>query len=161
MVNLAESYPEEELPRELLVEKGAGALSDPQLLAIILRTGTRDQNVVELARSLIRHFGSLHDVRSATLEELREVRGIGYVKAVDIQATLELGMRLHKALQPKIGRVRSSADLAYSLMGELRGQHQEHLLCLYLNTKNEIIKKETLFIGSLNQSINKSKYEKN
>lgn len=153
MVNLVESLLEEERPRELLVRNGAATLNDVQLLAIILRTGSRGQNVIDLARSLLTHFGGLHEVRNASLEELRQVHGVGYVKAVDIQATLELGKRLNMAKQPKDGRVRSSADLAYSLMEELRGKHQEHLLCLYLNTKNEIIKKETLFIGSLNQSI--------
>lgn len=153
MATLAETYPQQSMPRERLLEVGAEACSDAELLAILLRTGTKDINVVDLAHQLTMKFGNLYELKSATIDELCQSSGIGLAKAVQMKAALELGARMHRSLQPKLGRIRSSADLAYSLMDELRDKPQEHLLCIYLNTKNEIIHKKILFIGSLNQSV--------
>lgn len=153
MATLAETYPEQAMPRERLLQVGAEGCSDAELLAILLRTGTKEVNVVELATKITKEFGNLYELKTATIDELCRTSGIGTAKAIQVKAALELGARMHRALQPKIGRVRSSADLAYSLMDELRDKPQEHLLCIYLNTKNEIIHKQVLFIGSLNQSV--------
>ena len=161
MATLAETYPEQAMPRERLLQVGAEGCSDAELLAILLRTGTKEVNVVELATKITKEFGNLYELKTATIDELCRTSGIGTAKAIQVKAALELGARMHRALQPKIGRVRSSADLAYSLMDELRDKPQEHLLCIYLNTKNEIIHKQVLFIGSLNQSVAISMYEKN
>lgn len=154
------ALPDSSLPRERLVEFGSEALSDQELLAILLRTGSQAENVMELAARVLREYPDLYALKSASIEEFTKIRGIGQVKAIELKAMTELGYRVYKARQPKIGRVRSSVDLAFQLMEELKDYQQEHLLCLYLNTKNEIIHKKTLFVGSLNQSINKLKCEK-
>lgn len=140
-------------PRERLIHYGEGALSDQELLAIILRTGFKEKNVMHLSLQFLNHFGSLYELKVASLEELQEIKGVGLVKAVEIKAVIELGMRLAKANQVKLGRVTSSMEIGQMMIEELKDLRQEHLMALYLNTKNEMIKKETLFIGSLNQSI--------
>ncbi|MHC5268250.1 RadC family protein [Enterococcus sp. LJL98] len=150
---LMRTIPKSSLPRERLLEYGEQALSNQELLAILLRTGSAPYNVMELSGLLLAAFPSLYDLKAASLNELQEVRGIGAIKAIELKAMMEFGRRIHQSLQPKYGSVRTSMDLAYQLMEELKDYQQEHLLCLYLNTKNEIIHRQTLFIGSLNQSI--------
>lgn len=153
MSRLSESIPATSRPRERLLTQGAQALSDQELLAILLRTGTGQLHVMDLAALILHRYPSLYELKFATKEELLTFPGVGEVKALEILTVIELGSRIQKAFQPKLGAIRSSVELAGQLMEELKDYQQEHLLCLYLNTKNEIIKKETLFIGSLNQSI--------
>lgn len=153
MGNGFQRIPQSSQPRERLLEYGPQALSDQELLAILLRTGTAQMNVMELAGRVLSVFPSLFDLKLASRDELQQISGVGQVKALELLAMIELGGRIQKALQPKIGKVRTSVDLAFTLMEDMKDYQQEHLVCLYLNTKNEIVKKETLFIGSLNQSV--------
>lgn len=153
MPRLTERLPATSRPRERLLQYGVKALSDQELLAILLRTGSDKLHVMELAGKILHHYPNLFELKFATKEELMTFPGIGQVKAIELLTAIELGSRIQQALQPKLGVVRSSVELAGRLMEELKDYQQEHLLCLYLNTKNEIIKKETLFIGSLNQSV--------
>lgn len=150
---LLRELPSDSLPRERLMIFGEKALSDQELLAIILRTGHHQVNVMEMSANLLNHFTSLFELKQATLEELMTVKGIGKVKAIELKATLEFGVRVQQAMQPKIGRITSSYDIAQQLIAEQRDLQQEHLVALYLNTKNEIIQRKLLFVGSLNQSI--------
>lgn len=145
--------PKSSLPRERLLEYGAPALSDQELLAIMLRTGSKPYHVLDVAGHILSEFPSLYDLKSASLDELMQIRGVGRIKAVELQAAMELGFRINKALQPKLGKIQTSFDLAHQLIAELKDHQQEHFICLYLNTKNEIIHKRTLFKGSLNQSV--------
>lgn len=142
-----------------LTSKGANvalrreALSDQELLAILLRTGQHPYNVLELAGNLLKTFGGLALLRQATLSELEKIRGIGQVKALEIKALIELGKRIqtqHVAVQPTI---HASYELAHQLIIELKDHKQEHLICIYLDTKNQVLLKKTLFIGSLDQTI--------
>ncbi|WEG73924.1 RadC family protein [Vagococcus intermedius] len=140
-------------PRERLVSSGTAALSVQELLAIVLRSGTKEDSVMQLAKKLLGCFDSLYDFKLASLEELQQTKGIGLVKAVELQAVLELGRRLAKENQQKYGEVISSRSVGLLLIEELKDLRQEHLVALYLNNKNEIIKQETLFIGGLNQAV--------
>ena len=106
--NLISEMPVANRPRERLIHYGEGALSDQELLAIILRTGFKEKNVMHLSLQFLNHFGSLYELKVASLEELQEIKGVGLVKAVEIKAVIELGMRLAKANQVKLGRVTSS-----------------------------------------------------
>lgn len=151
--NLISEVPEANRPRERLIHYGEGALSDQELLAIVLRTGSKEKNVMHLSLQILNHFGSLYDLKMASCEELQEIKGVGPIKAVEIKAVVEFGMRLAKANQLKLGKVTSSMEIGQTMIDELKDLRQEHLMALYLNTKNEMIKKETLFIGSLNQSV--------
>lgn len=150
---LLREVPSCSLPRERLQQFGEGALSDQELLAIVLRTGRYQVNVMELAGQLLNHFTSLYELKQATIEELMVIKGIGMTKAIELKAVLELGLRTQRAMLPKLGRINNSYDIAQHLIQELRDSQQEHLICVYLNTKNEIIQKKTLFTGSLNQSV--------
>lgn len=140
-------------PRERLKEKGAKVLSEQELLAIILRTGYKGATAGELAAEILHYFGDLYQFKRAELQELTKISGIGEAKAAELLAAIELGQRIGKASCPKIGHVSSSYELGCMLAEEMKDYEQEHLLCIYLNTKNQILQKKTIFIGSLNQSI--------
>lgn len=140
-------------PRERLLQSGSQTLSDHELLAIILRTGTKKQHVLEISLELLEHFGDLQQLRNVTFEELIQLPGIGPTKATELLAVIEFSKRLYRAVQVKEGTVESSQWVGNFLMEEMRDFHQENVIALYLNSKNEIIKKETLFIGSLNTSV--------
>lgn len=147
------TVPQSSRPRERLLEFGEKALSDQELLAILLRTGSKPYNVLELAGLILAAFPNLYELKSASLYELQQIRGVGQIRAIELKAMMELGSRIHQIRQPKYGKVQSSYGLAQQLIDEFKDYHQEHLVCLYLNTKNEITHRKTLFIGSLNQSI--------
>ncbi|MGL4696861.1 RadC family protein [Enterococcus larvae] len=145
--------PEDCLPRERLELFGEKALSNQELLAILLRTGSREENVMRLASTVLNHFQHLYELKNASLHELMSLNGIGKVKAIELRAAIEFGYRMQQSSQVKLGRISSSHQIAQNLIYELRDFQQEHLVCLYLNTKNEVIRQETVFKGSLNQSI--------
>ncbi len=145
--------PEDSRPRERLEDMGPKVLADHELLAIILRTGTRDKNVVSLALEVLRAVDDIYMFRHVSLQELMQIPGIGRIKAIEILAAIEFGSRVAKASQVKEGKVVSSSWVGNYLLKELANLTQEHVVALYLNTKNEIIKKETIFVGSLNSSV--------
>lgn len=146
-------FPKNERPRERLEHIGARALSDQELLAIILRTGYKDQSVIALAQTILDHFEHLYHFKEATIPELMAIKGLGKVKAIELKAILEFGWRVHRASQPKLGKVNSSYGLGNMLVEELKDAYQEELIAIYLNTKNEIIQQKRIFVGSLNQSV--------
>lgn len=140
-------------PRERMEEFGPSALANHELLAILLRTGTRDYNVLQLSMKVFSHFDDLYMFKTASLEELLTIPGIGKAKAIELLASIELGKRMAKTPLHKEGAVTSSQYVGKMLMTELNGLQQELVVALFLNTKNEIIKKETIFKGSLNSSV--------
>lgn len=140
-------------PRERMEDYGPKALADHELLAIILRTGTREKNVVALALDVLKKTENLYNFRHISLQELMEIPGIGRVKAIEILAAIEFGGRVARTSQIKEGTVMSSSWVGNYLLKEMSDLTQENVVALYLNTKNEIIKKETVFVGSLNSSI--------
>lgn len=158
--SFTEAVPKDSLPRERLELVGEKALSNQELLAILLRTGDRQKNVLELSAAILKKFQHLYELKNATLYELMQIRGIGKIKAIELRAAIEFGYRLQQSTQFRSGKISSSYQIAQQLLYELRDFQQEHLICVYLNTKNEIIRQETVFKGSLNQSINNSMYLK-
>ncbi len=97
-----------------------------------------------MAASVLNRFQELYELKQATIDELQEIRGVGQIKAIEIKAMVELGVRIQRSAQPKYGKVNSSMAIAHQLIQELKDCRQEHLLGLYLNTKNEIIQKNDL-----------------
>ena len=89
----------------------------------------------------------------ASLDELMQINGIGRTKAIELKAAMELGVRLSNAAQMKLGKITSSKMAGQWIVQELKDAYQEHLVALYLNTKNEIIKKKMIFIGGLNSAV--------
>ncbi|OQO71212.1 hypothetical protein BH747_04275 [Enterococcus villorum] len=151
--SLLAAVPATSLPRERMLLYGEEALSDQELLAILLRTGQHPHNVLEIAGHLLKTFGGLALLRQATLTELEEIRGIGRVKALEIKALIELGRRIQTEHVAVKSQIHASYELAKELILELKDYKQEHLICIYLDTKNQVLLKKTLFIGSLDQTI--------
>lgn len=140
-------------PRERLLRQGAMSLSNQELLAILLRTGTKEESVLALANRVLSTFERLHHLKHATIEEMIAIKGIGEVKAIQILAAIELGRRLSQKQNDDKFTVRSPQDAAAYLMPDMTSLSQEHFVALFLNVKNQIMHKKTIFIGSLNASI--------
>lgn len=145
--------PEEERPRERLVQLGAEHCSNTELIAILLRTGTSSESVMTLAHRVLSKTGGIRGLTDTTLKELMEIRGIGKAKAVQILAGIELGRRISRAIPEERMTIRSPRDAAEMVMDEMRYLTQEHFVCLFLNTKNQVIDKECIFVGSLDTSV--------
>ncbi|CAH0318860.1 MULTISPECIES: RadC family protein [Peribacillus] len=150
---LIRDYPKEERPRERFLQDGPQSLSNQELLALLLRTGSREESVLQLSGRLINSFKGLRLLKEATVEELTVIKGIGEAKAIQILASVELGRRINNLNDQDRYVIRSPEDGANYCMEEMRFLSQEHFVCLYLNTKNQVLQKTTVFIGSLNASI--------
>ncbi len=144
--------PEQERPREKLASLGAGALSDSELIAILLRTGIPGTNAVDLARQLIQRYGSLADLARAGVPELRKIKGLGLAKAVQLAAAFGLATRLAKE---SIGRTAlDRPQLVYELLGaEMRQLGKESLRVVLLDTKLRLMRIEEISLGSLNECL--------
>lgn len=140
-------------PRERLIKQGPQSLSNQELIAILLRTGTKQESVLSIANRVINYFEKLHELKHATLEEIMSIKGIGQAKAVQLLAAIELGRRLSQKQVDSRFTIRSPKDAASFLMPEMSSLQQEHFVALFLNVKNQVIHKQTIFIGSLNSSI--------
>lgn len=139
-----------EMPREKLLDKGAQSLSDAELVAIFLRTGNRQQNVLELAHSTLRRFGSLKAMFQASLIDFQQISGIGDAKYVQIQACLELSRRyLAEQLAHQTYLHSSNATKEY-LLAELKVETKEVFAVLLLNNQHQVIGFERLFFGTIN-----------
>jgi len=114
-------------PRERLAALGPGALSNAELLAILLRTGIKGMNAVQLAQTLLVEIGGLIGIHRLSLPELQEMKGIGFTKAAQIQAAVELGRRLAIVHEEDKPRIQSPQDAANLLLYEMGALEQEHL----------------------------------
>ena len=150
---LIKDFPQDERPRERFVQNGPESLSNHELIAILLRTGTKDESVLQLANRLLTQFEGLRLLKDASLDEITAIKGIGSAKAIQVLAAVEIGRRISKLTYDDRYIIRSPEDGANYVMHEMRFLSQEHFVCLYLNTKNQVLHKQTIFIGSLNASI--------
>ena len=139
-----------ERPRERLQHSGASALSNAELLAIMLRTGTSRENVLQLSTRLILQYGGLEGLARASFSELCQEHGVGEAKVTQIKAALELGRRLGASSSDARPQISSPADAAALLQTEMSLLEQEHLRTLLLDTKNRVLASPTISIGSLN-----------
>lgn len=141
-------------PRERLLKYGAKSLAEYELLAILIRSsGRKNNSSLDVANMILQKFENLYNLTQATPHELMEIKGIGQAKAVEIIAAIEFGKRTMLTKQQKYGQITSSQIAGQFFMHELQFLTQEHVLVAYLNTKNDIIQKKTIFIGSANKSI--------
>lgn len=143
-------------PYEKCEQLGIEALTDTELLAILLRSGTTNCNVLELAHKLLSPDGnktSLLSLYSMSYEELIKVKGIGKVKAIQILSLLELSKRISKEKYAGILKVTSPKDIASYFMEQMRHSKQECFIVALLDAKNKMIDHKTIFVGSLTSSI--------
>ncbi len=142
-------WPMQERPREKLLEHGAKALSDAELLAIFLRTGVKGKSAVDLARELLVDFGSLRLLLTADQTRFCEPLGLGAAKYAQLQAVLEMARR-HLAEQLEKGNALTSPDLTRNyLSAQLRDLDYEVFACLFLDNQNRVIRYEELFRGTI------------
>lgn len=139
-------------PRERLLREGAQSLTDPELLAILLRTGTATSTALELAAVVLTHFNGLRGLVQASVEELSEIKGVGPAKAAQIKAALELGKRVATNAPEQRVVIKTPEDAAGLVMEEMRHLDREHFRALLLNAKNQVIGQEVISIGTLNSS---------
>ncbi len=146
--------PKSERPRERVLRYGVEALSNAELIAIILRTGSKDKNALELANVLLKHFdNNLKRLFSADISELRKIKGIGIAKAVQLKAVFELARRINTFSNNRI-KINSPADVYRILHDKLANLDKEQVVLLCLDAKNRVIDNEVvLSIGSLEASI--------
>lgn len=141
--------PKVDMPREKIVKYGPGKLSDVELLAILLRTGTKDLNVLNLSKKILQKFGKEKFV-DVTIDNLKNIRGIGTVKACEIIACFELGRRM---LKDKKSSILLSPKDVWGRMEDIRGSKKEHFVIFYLDSRNQEIQREIISIGTLNASL--------
>ena len=145
--------PTGERPRERLQHYGAEALSTAELMAILLRTGSRGENVLDLATRLLIEFDGLGGLARASFSELSAVKGVGQAKAAQLKAGLEIGRRLLVAAPHERPQITSPADADNLLMLEMAHLEQEHLRVLLLDTKNRVQASPTIYKGNVNTSV--------
>lgn len=135
-------------PREKLQKQGERSLSNSELMAVALGSGTKSENVLKIADGLLRKYG-FDALPNLSLDEWRSNRGIGFVKACQLRAFFEMGRR---AFAPKDDErpLLASPREAYGQVKELRRARKEHLVALYLDAQNRLLSRETISIGSLN-----------
>jgi DNA repair protein RadC len=144
--------PKDDRPREKLAARGAGALSDAELIAILLRTGVAGANAVEVARQLIKEYGSLGTLSRCSVRELARIKGIGFAKAAQLAAAFGLG---HRLARENLAREKiDTPERVYELLGpEMRALHKESLRIILLDTRYYLIRVEDVSLGSVNESI--------
>ncbi|MDD2757810.1 MAG: DNA repair protein RadC [Patescibacteria group bacterium] len=136
-------------PREKLTKYGVNKLSDTELMAILIRTGIKGKNVVELSKQILKIIEK-NGVDKITMDDLTNVKGLGKTKAGQILASVELGRRL---LKGKKSELILSAQDVWNKMEDLRDSKKEHFVIFYLDTQNQIIEREIISVGTLNESL--------
>jgi DNA repair protein RadC len=143
---------EDERPREKLAAHGARALSDAELVAILLRTGVSGANAIEVARQLLEKYGSLTGLSRCSVDELSKIKGVKFTKAVQLVAAFGLGDRL--ARERWVKQKIDSPELVNELVGpEMRRLQKESLRVILLDTRYHLIRVEEVSLGSINESI--------
>jgi len=145
--------PADERPRERLKQSGPSSLSNSELLAIILRTGSAAENVLGLAGRLLTRFGGLAGIARASFGELCAERGVGQAKAAQLKAALELGRRLSATRADEKTTIRTPQDVADLLMAEMALLDSEHLRVVLLDSKNHVISISEVYKGNVNASL--------
>jgi DNA repair protein RadC len=145
-------WPEEDRPREKLLDRGAEALTDAELLAILLRTGNAGASALDHARLLLSQFGGIKGIDSAPAKELCAIKGIGPAKSAQLKAGLEIGRRLGREKWEAGQALRSSEDV-FRHFAELEKEKREIFYVVLLNNKNRKIREVKISEGSLTASL--------
>jgi DNA repair protein RadC len=146
------TWPEGERPRERLLSSGPHSLTDAELVAILLRIGVRGTSAVELARHILKKFGSLRAVAEAPLSALLEVKGLKGAKAAQLVAAIEISRRIALPDSRKSINLKSTSDAAAYLRSRLHGLSDEHFRALFLNRRGILLEDALLSVGSVDQA---------
>jgi len=143
------NWPSNERPREKLLEHGAQALSEAELLAVLIQTGTRGQSALDIARTLLCEFGSLRELLTAGRDRVCAIRGLGTSRFVTLQAALELARRHYQQLMMTGCALNQPQAIREFLQMRLRDLAYEVFCCLYLDRRNRVIAFDELFRGTI------------
>lgn len=145
--------PKNERPRERFLSVGSQNLSNQELLAILIKTGTRKYSSMDLAIKIINEVGSIDRLKDVSIASLEKIKGIGPVKAMEVMCAIELGKRIYlnrSNIREKLGNAREIYESCkYLFVGKM----QEEFYCLYFNNKQELIERKLLFMGTINRSV--------
>jgi DNA repair protein RadC len=148
------SWPQDDRPREKLLKKGAIALSNSELLAILLRTGVKGVSAIDLARRIIDKYGSFRNMSHTDMREWKEFKGLGPAKIAQIQAALEIGRRFREVeLLPSKQKIASAQDIVNIIMPQMRDLKTEVFKVAYLNSNNKIIEISDAANGTVNHAM--------
>ena len=155
MTVMVRDLPKEERPREKLIQRGAALLSDTELLAILLRTGTSSVSVLHLAEEVLAKYQDkgLVSIMNISPQEIASVHGVGLAKAATIVAAVELGRRLSTRAAQKLEKIEGPEDVARYASPLLRFEQKEHFLVMLLDVRNRVLAMPTISIGSLTASV--------
>lgn len=145
--------PADERPRERLARLGAEALSDAELIAIIIRSGTRAASAVALAGTMLHSFQNIRNLANASLDEIAAIKGMGQVKAIELKAALELGKRLAAFTNRDLTKIRGAEDVAKLLMNDYKDAEQEIFKAVLLNAKNMVLRVVEVSSGGLDATL--------
>lgn len=145
--------PEDERPRERFLKLGESFLPDSDLLAIIIRDGTRNETAVDLAKKLLAHYGSLRGISSAGIKEICTIKGIGPAKASQIKAALELSRRMQNEEVRRGKQLISSEEVFRYYCDKFKDLQKEMFMAILLDTKGRVLKEEVISIGCINANI--------
>jgi DNA repair protein RadC len=148
-----EQLPLEDRPRERLMRAGAESLSTAELVAIILGSGSKEKSVLELAHELIARFGGVRQLADATPSELMEIKGMGSVKALQLKAALNLGMRVSKQAAQSKYRIDHPLHAYNLLKDELQFEKRERFIVILQDVKGRVICHEMVSVGTLSQTL--------
>jgi len=148
------SWPQDDRPREKLLKKGAGALSNSELLAILLRTGTSGVSAIDLARDVLRKFGTFRNMMHTDARDWKDFKGLGSAKIAHIQAALEIGRRFRED-ETSVGKqkIKSAKDVVDILMSQIRDLKTEIFKVVHLDSSNRIIDIEDTATGTVNHAM--------
>ncbi len=145
--------PAEIRPYERISKFGASTLSDEELLAVLLKSGSRNRNAMDVARDVLVRSGGLGGLGELTPQALTEVHGVGWVKAITLLAAYELGRRIARGQQVRKTRIYSMDQLAFMYASEMALMPQEHFKAVLLDRKWQILKEITVSVGTVDKAI--------
>ena len=146
--------PLSERPRERVMEVGINNVSNIELLAILIKTGTKDYSVKEIASLILKRIEKLNNLENINLNTFLNIKGLGKVKTIEIMAAIELGKRIFLFKNEENKTIYNNPDIIFqNNLYLFKGKKQEYFYCLYLDNKNKLIERKLLFMGTINRSI--------
>lgn len=154
MTAIMKLLPKQEMPRERLLKYGVENLSNVELLSLLLKTGTKEKSVQEVAMDILKNYQTVASLQNTTLTKLCTVKGVGAAKAMELLGAIELGKRIFLEQEEKLEFKFTKPEQIYKSFKHLfYHKKQEYFYCLYLNNKQQLIERKLLFMGTINQSL--------
>ena len=150
---LIKDIPINDRPRERLINYGVKNISNEDLISIILKTGTKNKSVKDISNFVLKEFKDISNLKYLNINRLMKIEGIGKVKALELIAAIELGRRVYLEKNINEIKIKDSNDIYKIFNNILKYKQQEHFYALYLDSKNKIIEKKLLFVGTINKSV--------